>query len=65
MSAQSALLQTIAGPVHFDALIAFDPPNVPAPGHPVRDAMVGYEHKLARWAGNRPMRFADPAELAA
>ena len=50
MSAQSALLQTIAGPVHFDALIAFDPPNVPAPGHPVHEAMVGYEHKLARWA---------------
>ena len=58
-------LQTIAGPVHFDALIAFDPPNVPAPGHPVRDAMVGYEHKLANWASDRPTRFADPAELAA
>jgi pimeloyl-ACP methyl ester carboxylesterase len=65
MSAQSALLQTIAGPVHFDALIAFDPPNVPAPGHPVRDAMVGYEHKLARWANHRPMCFADPSALAA
>jgi pimeloyl-ACP methyl ester carboxylesterase len=65
MSAQSALLQTIAGSVHFDALIAFDPPNVPAPGHPVRDAMVGYEHKLANWASERPTRFADPAALAA
>ena len=69
MSAQSALLQTIsstgAGPAHFDALVAFDPPNVPAPGHPVHEAMVGYEHKLARWASDRPMRFADPADLAA
>ena len=65
MSAQSALLQTIAGPVHFDALVAFDPPNVPAPGHKVRDAMVGYEHKLARWASGRPTRFADLADLAA
>lgn len=64
MSAQSALLQTLAGPVHFDALIAFDPPNVPASGHPVREAMVGYENKLARWASQRPTRFADPAELA-
>jgi pimeloyl-ACP methyl ester carboxylesterase len=64
MSAQSALLQTLAGPVHFDALIAFDPPNVPASGHPVREAMVGYEHKLARWASGRPMRFPDPADLA-
>ena len=65
MSAQSAVLQTLAGPVHFDALVAFDPPNVPAPGHKVRDAMVGYEHKLARWASGRPTRFADPADLAA
>ena len=65
MSAQSAVLQTLAGPVHFDALVAFDPPNVPAPGHKVRDAMVGYEHKLARWASGRPTRFADLADLAA
>jgi pimeloyl-ACP methyl ester carboxylesterase len=64
MSAQSALLQTMAGPVHFDALVAFDPPNVPASDHPVRDAMVGYEHKLANWASRRPVRFVDPAELA-
>jgi pimeloyl-ACP methyl ester carboxylesterase len=64
MSAQSALLQAMAGPVHFDALVAFDPPNVPAPGHPAHDAMVGYEHKLANWARGRPVRFADPAELA-
>jgi pimeloyl-ACP methyl ester carboxylesterase len=65
MSAQSALLQMMAGPVHFDALVAFDPPNVPAPGHKVREAMVGYEHKLANWASGRPTAFADPAELAA
>src|SRR3954453_15897734 len=68
MSAQSALLQVIsstgAGPAHFEAMVAFDPPNVPAPGHPVHEAMVGYEHKLARWASDRPMRFADPADLA-
>jgi pimeloyl-ACP methyl ester carboxylesterase len=65
MSAQSAILQTLAGSVHFDALIAFDPPNVPVPDHPVHEAMVGYEHKLARWASRRPTRFADPADLAA
>src|SRR3954451_23798143 len=65
MSAQFAILQTLAGPAHFDALVAFDPPNVPAPGHPVHEAMVGYEHKLARWASGRPTRFADLADLAA
>jgi pimeloyl-ACP methyl ester carboxylesterase len=65
MSAQSALLQTMAGAGHFDALVLFDPPNVPAPGHPVHQAMVRYEHKLARWASNRRDRFDDRAELAA
>jgi pimeloyl-ACP methyl ester carboxylesterase len=65
MSAQSALLQTMAGKAHFDALVLFDPPNVPAPGHPVHEAMLGYEHKLARWAENRRRHFDDPAELAA
>ena len=65
MSAQSALLQTIAGPVHFDALVAFDPPNVPAPGHPVRRR----DGRLRAQAGALGERasdpFADPADLAA
>jgi pimeloyl-ACP methyl ester carboxylesterase len=69
MSAQAALLQTIAtrgeGDAHFDALVLFDPPNVPASGHPVHEAMVGYEHKLARWAETRRQHFEDPEELAA
>lgn len=65
MSAQSALLQTMRGPAHFDALVLFDPPNVPAPGHPVHDAMVAYEHKLADWAGRRRAVFDAPEELAA
>lgn len=69
MSAQAALLQTMANPVaggaHFDALVLFDPPNVPAPGHPVHAAMLAYEHKLAGWAESRRRYFDDPAELAA
>ncbi len=65
MSAQSALIQTIEGEAHFEALILFDPPNVPPPGHPVHPAMVGYEHKLADWARDRRERFDDPGELAA
>ena len=64
LSAQAALLQTIAGPAQFDALVLFDPPNVPAVGHPVHQAMVAYEHKLADWASHRRAQFADPAELA-
>lgn len=65
MSAQSALLQTIAGGAHFEALILFDPPNVPAEGHPVRPAMLAYEKKLAGWADSRRYHFDDPSELAA
>ena len=65
MSAQCAMLQALAGRSRFHALALFDPPNVPAPGHPVHDAMVGYEHKLANWARRRRAHFDDPDELAA
>jgi pimeloyl-ACP methyl ester carboxylesterase len=65
MSAQAALIQAIEGEPHFDALLLFDPPNVPAPGHPVRQAMVGYEHKLADWAKRRRAQFDAPEQLAA
>ena len=47
----------------FDALVLFDPPNVPAPGHPVHATMVAYEHKLADWARQvgTPLRYtAEP-----
>ncbi len=66
MSAQAALRLTIeAVSAPFDALVLFDPPNVPAPDHPVYPAMLGYEEKLARWAAGRRARFATPEELAA
>ncbi len=65
MAAQSALLQTMQGAPHFEALILFDPPNVPAPDHPAYPAMVGYEHKLADWAKSRRDHFDAPEQLAA
>jgi pimeloyl-ACP methyl ester carboxylesterase len=66
MSAQAALLRAMAGAAaDFDALVLFDPPNVPAPDHPVYPAMLQYEQKLARWAATRRDRFTAPAELAA
>ena len=49
----------------WDALILFDPPNVPPPGHRMYDLMDTFEHRLADWALARPDRFADPADLAA
>lgn len=65
MSAQSALIQAIEAAPRVEALLLFDPPNVPAPGHPVHRAMVGYENKLADWARGRRDQFDTPEELAA
>ena len=65
MSAQCAMSQALGGRSAFAGLVLFDPPNVPAPEHPVYAAMVAYEHKLADWARRRPKRFDDPNQLAA
>ena len=64
MSAQSALLAAIECGWRLDALVAFDPPNVPPDG-PARAAMLGYLDRLTAWAKARRETFADPAELAA
>jgi pimeloyl-ACP methyl ester carboxylesterase len=64
MSAQCAMLQALAGNSGFAALVLFDPPNVPRPGHAVRVKMAEYEHKLAHWARHRRDHFDDPLALA-
>jgi pimeloyl-ACP methyl ester carboxylesterase len=64
MSAQCAMLQALAGNSGFAALVLFDPPNVPRPGHAVRVKMAEYEHKLAHWARHRRDPFDDPRALA-
>src|SRR6266576_3085525 len=56
MSAQCAMLQALSGNSGFAALVLFDPPNVPRPGHAVRVKMAEYEHKLAHWARHRRTR---------
>jgi pimeloyl-ACP methyl ester carboxylesterase len=64
MSAQCAMLQALAGNSGLAALVLFDPPNVPRPGHAVRVKMAEYEHKLAHWARHRRDHFDDPLALA-
>ncbi|HEX3536484.1 MAG TPA: alpha/beta hydrolase [Stellaceae bacterium] len=64
MSAQSAALQAMATGQRFEALVLFDPPNVPPEGDPAREPMLVYLRRLAEWAAGRRSHFADPAELA-
>jgi pimeloyl-ACP methyl ester carboxylesterase len=41
----------------WDALVLFDPPNVPPRGHALYDAMRAFELKLVEFAAGRPDRF--------
>jgi pimeloyl-ACP methyl ester carboxylesterase len=64
MSARAAMKHAVELGFRWKALILFDPPNVPPPGHRAYDVMDVFEHRLAEWALRRPDRFADPSELA-
>jgi pimeloyl-ACP methyl ester carboxylesterase len=65
MSARTAMKHAVELGFPWEALVLFDPPNVPPPGHPVHATMDVFERRLADWALSRPDRFADPSELAA
>lgn len=64
MSAQAAMLAALDDGFRFEALVLFDPPNTPPPGHPVHPPMVAYLRALFAWAARRRAHFADPTELA-
>lgn len=64
MSAQSAALQAMGSGLRFEALVLFDPPNVPPEGNSAREPMLVYLRRLVEWAAGRRSHFADPAELA-
>lgn len=65
MSGRAAMKHAVEIGWIWDALVLFDPPNVPLPGHRLYDPMCAFEKRLVQWASNRRDRFADPAELAA
>jgi pimeloyl-ACP methyl ester carboxylesterase len=64
MSARTAMKHALELGFPWQALILFDPPNVPPPGHRTWEIMNVFEHRLAEWAMGRPHRFAHPDELA-
>ncbi|MBV9555066.1 MAG: alpha/beta hydrolase [Alphaproteobacteria bacterium] len=65
MSAQAAMLAALDIGWRFEALVLFDPPNNPPPGHSVRAPMERYLRMLVGWASGRRDTFADIAQLAA
>jgi pimeloyl-ACP methyl ester carboxylesterase len=65
MSGRSAMKHALEIGFRWDALILFDPPNVPPPGHPVYAAMEAFEARLTAFAKERRRHFASVEELAA
>src|SRR3974390_3178587 len=65
MSARTAMKHAIEIGFRWDALVLFDPPNVPPPDHPVYPAMKAFEARLTEFAGGRRSHFATVEELAA
>ena len=63
MSGRTAMKHAIEIGWRWDALVLFDPPNVPPHGHPQYAAMEIFENKLTAWAKGRRWRFAAIEEL--
>jgi pimeloyl-ACP methyl ester carboxylesterase len=65
MSGRTAMKHALEIGFRWDALVLFDPPNVPPPGHPAYAGMAAFEARLTVFAKSRRRRFASPDELAA
>lgn len=65
MSARAAMKHAIEIGWCWDALVLYDPPNVPPPEHRHYEIMGVFERRLVDWAMTRRERFAEPGELAA
>jgi pimeloyl-ACP methyl ester carboxylesterase len=64
MAGRTAMKHAIEIGFRWDALVLFDPPNVPPPGHPVYAAMEAFEVRLTAFARDRRRHFATVEELA-
>jgi pimeloyl-ACP methyl ester carboxylesterase len=65
MSARAAMKHAIEIGWRWDALVLFDPPNVPPTDHPRYKAMEVFENKLTEFALGRRRKFGSVEELAA
>jgi pimeloyl-ACP methyl ester carboxylesterase len=63
MSARTAMKHAIEIGWRWDALMLFDPPDVPLKGHPLYAPMEVFENRLTEWAKGRRQRFASVGEL--
>ena len=63
MSARAAMKHAIEIGWRWDALMLFDPPDVPLKGHPLYAPMEIFENKLTEWAKSRRRKFASVGEL--
>jgi pimeloyl-ACP methyl ester carboxylesterase len=64
MSGRTAMKHAIEVGWRFDALVLFDPPDVPPKGHPQYAAMEAFENRLTEFARKRRRRYAAVEELA-
>ena len=64
MSARAAMKEAVDTGFHWDALVLFDPANVPLRGHALFGMMDAFENKLVEWAGQRRQRYDSPDDLA-
>ncbi len=65
MSSRAAMKHAVEIGWVWDALVLFDPPNVPPKTHDLYPAMRTFELRLVEFAANRQEHFKDPADLAA
>lgn len=63
MSGRTAMKHAIEIGWRWDALLLFDPPDVPPPGHPTYADMEMFEKRLTEFARNRRRKFASVDEL--
>lgn len=64
-SGRAAMKEAVQLGGRWDALLLFDPPNMPPRGHALYEAMRTFELKLVEFACNRPDRFEDADGMVA